>query len=84
MWCESGSLYAWARRHGEVVELQSTTLLNRTGPIRRSVLHTIHEADLPWGAHWDAFRDSAGRRRVRGEDRPAGEIITGNPPFDAE
>ena len=85
MWCESGSLYAWARRHGGggVVEL-FTTLLNRTGPIRRSALHSIHEADLPWGVHWDAFRDSAGHRRVRWEGHPAGEIITGNPPDDAE
>lgn len=85
MWCESGPVYAWARRHGGggVVEL-SATLLNRTGPIRRSVLHSIHEVDLPWGVHWDTFRDSAGRRRVWGEGRPAGEIITGNPPYDAE
>ena len=85
MWCESGPLYAWARRHGGggVVEL-FTTLLNRTGPIRQSVLHSIHEADLPWGVRWDAFRDSSGHRRVWGEGRPAGEIITGNPPYDAE
>ena len=37
MWCEGGSLYAWARRYGEggIVEL-FTTMVNRTGPMRRS------------------------------------------------
>ena len=40
--------------------------------------------DGPWGVDQDAFRDPAlSARRVWGQGRPCGEIITGNPPFDA-
>ena len=85
MWCEGGPLYAWARRHsgGGIVEL-FTTILNRTGPTRKSALYSVQPADVPWGVHQDAFRDARRQRRLWGQGRPPGELITGNPPFDAK
>ncbi len=84
MWCEGGWLYAWARRHGggSVVEL-FTTLVDSKGPTGKSALFILNSADQHWGVHWDAFRISSHRRRICGRGRPHGEIITGNPPYDA-
>ena len=83
-YCEWGAFLAWARRHGggSITEL-FTGSLNRTGPSDCSRLFSVNPDDGPWGVEQDAFRDpTSGKRRVWGQGRPSGEIITGNPPFD--
>lgn len=84
-YCEWGAFLAWARRHGggSITEL-FTGSLNRTGPSASSRLFSINPADGPWGVQQDAFYDpDSGLPRWWGTNRPRGELITGNPPFDA-